>query len=77
VKSVPDNIYDSNKVVVLSSKGGPSHRRSKAIIDSIKRTRPGASRAKDYVDVDLDLRSQLAKGKQLVSYQSDNDQFEG
>jgi len=77
IKSVPDNIYDSNKVVVLSSKGGPSHRRSRAIIDQIKKTRPGASRAKDYVDVDLDLRSHLNSGKKLVNYNSTNDEFEG
>ena len=79
VKSIPDNIHDSNKVVALSSKGGPSHRRSKAIIDQIKRTRPGASRAKDYVDIDLDLRAQLSSGsgKKLVSYSSTNDEFEG
>ena len=74
----PKSIHDHNNVTVLSSKGGQSHRKSKAIIDSIKKTRPGASRAKDFVDVDLDLRAQLqTKGKKLVSYSSSNDQFEG
>jgi hypothetical protein len=68
----PKSIHDHNNVTVLSSKGGPSHRRRRAIIDQIKRTRPGANRSKDYVDVDLDIRSQLAKGKQLVSYHSTN-----
>ena len=72
------NIHDAaNKVVVLGSNAGRAHRRSKAIIDYIKKTRPGASRGKDYVDVNPDLRVQLQKGKQLVSYQSTNDEFEG
>jgi hypothetical protein len=75
----PKSIHDHNNVTVLSSNGGPAHRRSRAIIDSIKRTRPGASRAKDYVDVDLDLRAQLnsGSGKKLISYSSTNDEFSG
>jgi hypothetical protein len=75
----PKSIHDHNNVTVLSTKGGPAHRRTRAIIDSIKRTRPGASRAKDYVDVDLDLRAQLnsGSGKKLISYSSTNDSFEG
>jgi hypothetical protein len=73
----PKSIHDSNKVVVLSSKGGPAHRRSKAILDQIKRSRPGARRSKDYVDADLDLRAQLNSGKKLVNYNSTNDEFEG
>jgi hypothetical protein len=75
----PKSIHDNNNVTVLSTKGGPAHRRSRAIIDSIKRTRPGASRSKDYVDVDLDLRAQLnsGSGKKLISYSSTNDEFEG
>jgi hypothetical protein len=75
----PKSIHDHNNVTVLSTKGGPAHRRSRAIIDSIKKTRPGASRSKDYVDVDLDLRAQLnsGSGKKLISYSSTNDEFEG
>jgi hypothetical protein len=76
----PKSIHDHNNVTVLSTKGGPSHRRSRAIIDQIKRTRPGANRSKDYVDVDLDLRAKLnsgGSGKKLISYSSTNDEFEG
>ena len=74
----PENIHDSNKVVVLSAnRKDSSHAKSREIIDFIKRTRPGANRSKDYVDVDSDLRAQLQKGKQLVSYQSTNDEFQG
>lgn len=77
VKSVPDNIHDASKVVVLSSKGGPSHRRSRAIIDQIKKTRPGANRQNNYTDVDIDVRSHLSSGKKLISYCSTNDEFQG
>ena len=74
-----DNIHDSGKVVIFAThRKDSSHAKSKAIIDSIKKTRPGASRAKYFVDVDLDLRSQIqTKGKKLVSYSSSNNQFVG
>jgi hypothetical protein len=72
----PENIHDSNKVVMLATQ--KRTRAKNSIFEKIKKSRPGASRAKDYVDVDLDLRAQLqTKGKKLVSYSSNNDQFEG
>lgn len=52
-----------------------SNAKSREIINFIKRTRSGANRSKDFVDVDLDLRAQLQKGKQLVGYKSSNDEF--
>jgi hypothetical protein len=70
------NIHDSNnKVVALATKAGPSHKRSKEIIDHIKKTRPGYSSNKDFTDVDLDLRNVLNSGKKLVSDSSTNDEF--
>ena len=72
----PKSIHDSGKVVVLSA-NSVTHRRSREIIDYIKKTRPGASRSKDYVDVDLDLKSHLNSDKKLISYSSTNDKFEG
>ena len=39
--------------------------------------RPGSNRNRDYVDIDIDLRAQIQKGKQLASYSSTNDEFEG
>ena len=71
----PENIHDSNKVVVLAT-----HKRTRAknsIFEKIKKSRPGANRSNNYTDIDLDLKAQLQKGKQLVSYQSSNDEFEG
>ena len=74
-----DNIHDNGKVAIFAThRKDSSHAKSKAIIDLIKKTRPGASRAKDFVVVDLDLRSQIqTKGKKLVSYSSSNNQFVG
>jgi hypothetical protein len=74
---VPDTIHDSNKVADFAThKRSSSHARSREIIDFIKKTRPGASRSRNYTDLDSDLRSQLAKGKQLVSYHSTNEELE-
>jgi hypothetical protein len=74
----PDTIHDSNKVAIVTThKKDSSHARSRAIIDQIKKTRPGANRSRDYIDVDSDLRTQLSKGKNLISYNSSNDEFEG
>ncbi len=70
----PDNIHDSGKAVALSTK---TSQKRQAMIERNKRNKVGYSRSKDYVDVDLDLRSQLFKGKKLVSYFSNNNQFEG
>ena len=71
----PDNIHDSQNVTVLSTHRSKdsSHAKSRAIIEQIKKTRPNHSR--DYVDVDSDLRSQLSKGKTLISYSSTNDEL--
>ena len=60
----PDNIHDSNKVVVLAT-----HKRTRAknsIFEKIKKSRPCYIRQNNYTDGDSDLRSQLSKGKQLV-----------
>ena len=72
----PDTIHDSNTVVVLPMKS-KSSRDSRAKIDWIKKTRPGANRRNNYTDVDSDLRTELSKGKNLISYNSTNDEFEG
>jgi hypothetical protein len=76
IVETPKTIHDTNKIVVLSTKGGLSHKRSKAIIDQIKKTRPGYDRSKDYTNVDLDIRNVLNAGKKLVSYNSTNDEFQ-
>jgi hypothetical protein len=58
----PENIHDSQKVVIL-----PIHSRSK----SYDRTREAIKRidtAKDPASIDKDLQSMLSKGKQLISY---------
>lgn len=57
MKSVPDNIQDSK--LQNFRKREDLFIESKAVNDQIKKTRPEASRGKDYVDVDLDLRAQL------------------
>ena len=73
----PDTIYDNGKVTIAAAhKCSSSHARSKEIIDFIKKTRLGANRSRDYVDIDSDLRSQLSKGKTLVSYSSTNDKLD-
>jgi hypothetical protein len=43
VKSVQDNMYDSNKVVVSSSKESNSHKKLRETINFIKKTRPNHS----------------------------------
>ncbi len=70
----PKSIHESNIVTVLTTR---HHKERQAMIERNKRNKVGYSRSKDYVDVDLDLRSQLGKGKKLVSYSSSNDAFEG
>lgn len=63
----PENIHDSQKVVILSL-----HPRSK----SYDRQREAIKRidsAKDPASTDKDLQLMLAKGKQLISY-NDYDQ---
>ena len=62
---------------MITTKGSPSHKRSKEIIDQIKKTRPGYNRSKDYTDIDLDIRNALNSGKKLVNYSSTNDEFQG
>jgi hypothetical protein len=76
----PDNNphdYPGKLAIATTHKHSSSHAKSREILNFIKKTRPGASRSKDYVDVDLDLRSHLNSGKQLVNYSSTNDEFEG
>ena len=75
-KELDPTIHDSNTVVVLPMKSKSSRNR-RAKIDWIKNIRPGANRSRDYIDVDSDLRTQLSKGKNLISYNSTNDEFEG
>ena len=73
----PDTIHDSNKVAIVTThKKDSSHAKSRTIIDQIKKTRPGANRSRDYIDVDSDLRTQLSKGKNLISYNSTNDELD-
>jgi hypothetical protein len=45
------------------------------MIDRLKKNRIGYNRSNNYIDIDLDLRAQLQKGKQVVSYQSSNDEL--
>ena len=77
VIDTPDTVYDSGQVAIAAAhKRSPSHARSKEIIDFIKKKRSGANSSRDYVDVDSDLRSQLSRGKTLVSYSSTNDELD-
>ena len=73
----PEPIHDSNKVVALATKGGPSNKKRREIINFIKKTRPGAHRSQDYTGVDVEVRNALNAGKKLISYNSTNDEFEG
>ena len=61
--------------MTLTTKGGPSHKRRREIISFIKKTRPGANRSKDYIDIDIDIRNAINAGKKLLSYNSNNDNF--
>ena len=47
---------------MITTKGSPSHKRRREIIDQIKKTRPGYNRSKDYTDIDLDIRNALNSG---------------
>ena len=77
IKSVPDTIHDSGKVVALSFNGrSATSRRARAIIDQIRKTRPGANRQNNYY-VDMDVRNASNTGKKLISYSSTNDEFKG
>lgn len=70
----PDTIHDSNIVTALTL---GSHKKRQAMIERNKKNKVGYNRSRDYVDVDSDIRSQVQKGKQLTSYSSTNDEFEG
>lgn len=70
----PKNIHKHNNVTVLATN---SSKKRRAMIDKLKKNRIGYNRQNNYTDIDLDLRYLLQKGKQLVSYQSTNDTFEG
>lgn len=47
------------------------------MIERNKRNKVCYNRSRNYENVDTDLRSALNSGKQLVSYESTNDEFEG
>lgn len=68
VKSVQDNIYDSNKVVVSSCKEGNFHKKPRETINFIKKTRPNHSNPFTEPDGDQDIKQMINNGKQLVSY---------
>jgi hypothetical protein len=67
--------HEYNNITVFSANSDPSHRISRAIIQSIKDSCSEYQRRK-MIEEDKDVQRMIDNGKQLVSYKSTNDEFQ-